>query len=86
MTQKKNEINFAYAVAEFETLIEPDTKKFFGTEYVIWDLNQICPFISEKLQRNKFCVIWRDNNFSSEDVYNNEFDEIFKKFLYPSKC
>ena len=56
-------------------------KKFFGTEYVIWDLNQICPFISAKLQRNEFCVIWRDNNFSSDDVYNNEFDEIFKKFL-----
>ena len=78
---KKNEINFAYADSEFETLIEPDEKKFFGTEYVIWDLNQICPFISAKLQRNKFCVIWRDINFSSEDVYNNEFDEIFKKFL-----
>ena len=78
---KKNEINFAYADAEFETLIEPDEKKFFGTEYVIWDLNQICPFISAKLKRNEFCVIWRDNNFSSEPVYNNEFDEIFKKFL-----
>jgi hypothetical protein len=78
---KKNEINFAYADAEFETLIEPDEKKFFGTEYVIWDLNQICPFISAKLKRNEYCVIWRDNNFSSEPVYNNEFDEIFKKFL-----
>jgi hypothetical protein len=78
---KKNEINFAYADAEFDTLIEPDEKKFFGTEYVIWDLNQICPFISAKLKRNEFCVIWRDNNFSSEPVYNNEFDEIFKKFL-----
>ena len=78
---KKNEINFAYADAEFETLIEPDEKKFFGTEYVIWDLNQICPFISAKLKRNEFCVIWRDNNFSSEPVYNNQFDEIFKKFL-----
>ena len=78
---KKNEINFAYADAEFETLIEPDEKKFFGTEYVIWELNQICPFISAKLQRNEFCVIWRDNNFSSKPVYQNEFDEIFKKFL-----
>ena len=26
-------------------------------------------------------MIWRDNNFSSKPVYNNEYDEIFKKFL-----
>ena len=34
-----------------------------------------------KFQRNKFYVIRRDNIFSSKDVYNNEFDEIFKIFL-----
>ena len=28
-----------------------------------------------------FCVIWRDNNFSPNPVYNNEFDELFKNFL-----
>jgi hypothetical protein len=78
---KKKWKNIAYADAEFDILIEPDEKKFFGTEYVIWELNQICPFISTKLKRNEFCVIWRDNNFSSEPVYQNEFDEIFKKFL-----
>ena len=37
--------------------------------------------MSAKLERNEFCVIWRDNNFSSKPVYNNEFDETFKKFL-----
>ena len=80
-TPKKNEINFAYAGAHFETLVNPDFTKFVGTEYVIWDLDQICPFISAKLKRNEYCVIWRDNNFSSNPVYNNKFDEIFKKFL-----
>ena len=80
-TPKKNEINFAYAGAHFETLIKPDFKQFVGTEYVIWDLDQICPFISAKLKRNEYCVIWRDNNFSSKPVYNNNFDEIFKNFL-----
>ena len=44
-------------------------------------MDQICPFISAKLKRNEYCVIWRDNNFSSNPVYKNEFDEIFKKFL-----
>ena len=79
---KKNEINFAYAGCVFETIKgEPDKTKFFGTEYVIWELDQICPFIGAKLKRKEFCVIWRDNNFSSKPIYNNEFDEIFKKFL-----
>ena len=80
-TPKKNEINFAYAGANFETLINYDNTKVLGTEYVIWDLDQICPFISAKLKRQEFCVIWRDNNFSSSPVFNNKFDEIFKNFL-----
>ena len=81
-TPKKNEINFAYAKGDFSTIKgEPDRTKFYGTEYVIWDLNQICPFIGAKLKRKEYCVIWRDNNFSPKPIYNNEFDEIFKKFL-----
>ena len=84
-TPKKNEINFAYAGAHTETLINPDFTKFVGTEYVIWDLDQICPFMSVKLKRNEFCVIWRDNNFSSKPVYHNKFDAIFKNFLKERK-
>jgi hypothetical protein len=37
--------------------------------------------MSAKLKRVEFCVIWRDNNFSSKPVYNNEFDQKFKAFL-----
>ena len=77
----KNEINFAYAAAGSETLEKPDPKKFYGTEYVIWDKNQICPFISVKFKRDEFCVIWRDDNFSEGAVYNDKFDAIFKQFL-----
>ena len=81
-TPKKNEINFAYAGSKFETIRgNPDKKKFYGTEYVIWDLEQICPFIGAKLERKEYCVIWRDNNFSSKPIYNNQYDDIFKKFL-----
>ena len=69
------------AGCKFETIENPDFSKFIGTEYVIWDLDQICPFMSAKLERNEYCVIWRDNNFSPNSVYNNKFDEIFKKFL-----
>ena len=81
-TPKENEINFAYADSKYKTIKgEPDKSIFYGTEYVIWELSQICPLIGAKLKRKEFCVIWRDNNFSSKPVYNNKFDEIFKKFL-----
>ena len=81
-TPKKNEINFAYVREDLSTIKDnPNKNRFYGTEYVIWDLNQICPFIGMKLKRKEYCVIWRDNNFSSKPVYNNKFDEIFKKFL-----
>ena len=80
---KKNEINFAYIDAELNTIKEqnPNRRKFVGTDYIISDLSQICPFMSAKLKRNEFCVIWRDNNFSSKSVYKNEYDKIFKDFL-----
>ena len=81
-TPKKNEINFAFAKEDFSTINNyPDKSKFYGTEYVIWDLNKICPFIGAKLKRKEFCAIWRDNNFSSKPVYNNQYDQIFKDFL-----
>ena len=81
-TPKKNEINFAYAgCKKLETLHNPDERKFYGTEYVIWDLDQICPFISAKLERQEYCVIWRDPNFSKELIQKNKFDKIFKDFL-----
>ena len=48
----------------------PDQSKFFGTEFVINDLNQICPFMSLKLKRDEYCIIWRDNNFSQQPIHN----------------
>ena len=59
----------------------PNKNKFIGREYVINDLNQICPFLGCKFKRNEFCVVWRDVNFSSNPVYNNKFDKKFKSFL-----
>ena len=80
-TPGKNQINFALSGACSEILINPDKSKFLAAEYVINDLDQICPFMSAKLKRVEFCVIWRDNNFSSKPVYNNEYDGKFKVFL-----
>ena len=81
----KNEINFAYAGATFETLKDPiDWKKFVATEYVVWHLEQICPLISIKFKREEYVIVWRDDNFSKEAIWNNKFDNIFKNFL--SQC
>ena len=77
----KNQINFAYAGSNLETIEFPDYSKFVGTEYCVWDLDQICPFMSLKLKRDEYCVIWRDVNFSEKPIYNNEFDPKFKQYL-----
>ena len=37
--------------------------------------------MSATLKRVEYCVIWRDDNFSSKPVYNNKFDQKFKDFL-----
>ena len=80
---KKNEINYALVNAKTETIFEeqPNKSKFYGTEYVIYEKEQICPFIGCSIKRDEYCVIWRDVNFSKNAIYHNEFDEIFKKFL-----
>ena len=81
---KTNEMNYAYAESSHLRTIKdpiPDKTKFYGTEFVIKDLNQICPFMSFKMKRDEYCIIWRDNNFSDKPVYNNKFDAKFKKFL-----
>ena len=58
-----------------------DKTKFYGTEYVIGDLDQICPFIGAKLKRVEFCCVWRDTNFSKKIFYNPEADKAFKDYI-----
>ena len=81
---RKNEINFAYAGSDFDTIINPNPREFYGTEYVIWELSQICPLISLKFKRVEYCIIWRDINFSKDAIYGYQFDSLFKGFLKES--
>ena len=82
---KKNEINFALAeMTGLQTVKDDkliDKRRFYGTEFVINDLDQICPFLGLKLKRVEYCIIWRDTNFSKNSVYNNPFDNTFKNHL-----
>ena len=50
---------------------------YFGNEYNIENMNQICPLISFNLKRNEFCIIWRDTNFKNSD-YLQQFLEGMK--------
>ena len=47
-TPDKNQINFAYADSRSYIINQPNKLKFFVTEYAIYDLDQICPFMSPK--------------------------------------
>ena len=79
----KNEMTLTYVGAELETIEDeqPNKKMFYGTEYKIRDLNQVCPLFSFKLKRNEYCIIWRDDNYAPNGVYYNDYDLKFKKFL-----
>ena len=84
-TPQKNEINFALAEMEGLKTVKDDSqidkRKFYGTEFVINYLDQICPILGFKLKRDEYCIIWRDTNFSIKPVYNNKFDKTFKDHL-----
>ena len=58
-----------------------DKRKFYGTEFVIYDLEQIYSLLGFKLKRDEYCIIWRDDNFSKSPVYNSKFDKTFKNHL-----
>ena len=79
---KTNEANIAMVDGKLNPISDNNNKsKFYSREYIIGDACQILPFINMKIKRNEYCVIWRDNNFSSKDVYGDKYDKIFKKFL-----
>ena len=82
-TPSKNEINFAYVDAESATIRDnnPDFTKFVGVEYVIYDLDQIFSYIGAKLERNEYCIIWRDENFPTEHLINNGFNTLKNNYL-----
>ena len=46
-------------------------KKFIGNEFVITELEQICPIYGIKLKRNEFFILWRDSNFKGKNFYTN---------------
>jgi hypothetical protein len=53
---------------------------FKGTEYLISNTNQILPLLSITLERVKYLIVWRDNNFNN---YNpNKYSQFEEMFAY----
>ena len=52
--------------------------KFKGTEYLITNINQILPLLSITVERVKYLIVWRDNNFNES---NPNGYSIFDKML-----
>ena len=78
---KNNEANIVVVDGKLNPIKGTDKSKFYSREYIIGDKSQILPLIHITIKRNEYCVIWRDNNFSSKPVYNDKYDQIFKDFL-----
>ena len=80
---KKNGIHFitvetSHGHAIKDSVISTNLReegKFIGNEYVITELDQICPIYSLTLKRNEYFVLWRDLNFEGK----NNFTEYLKK-------
>ena len=61
------------------SLEERKNGKFIVNEYVITELEQICPLYAIKIKRNEFFLLWRDSNFKGKNFY---YDYLKKSELY----
>ena len=53
--------------------------RFKGTEYLLSNRNQILPLLSVTVERVKYLIVWRDNNFNKSNPNNySNFDEMLK--------
>ena len=51
------------------SLEERKNGKFIVNEYVITELEQICPLYAIKIKRNEYFLLWRDSNFKGKNFY-----------------
>ena len=58
---------------------ERESGKFIVNEYVITELEQICPLYAIKIKRNEYFLLWRDSNFGGKNFY---YDYLKQRELY----
>ena len=84
---KKNGIHFITVKSDHgqvlsDSVVSMDERKkgkFIGNEYVIAELEQICPLYAIKIKRNEYFLLWRDNHFEGNNFY---FDYLKQRELY----
>ena len=76
---KKNtkvpEFGIRHILVDYKTRAIPEKEldnysKFIGTEYLISSRNQILPLLSITVERVKYLIVWRDNNFNDSNPSN----------------
>ena len=56
-----------------------DYKQFIGTEYLISNKSQILPLLSITMERVKYLIVWRDNNFDPSNPNDySQFDKMIE--------
>ena len=83
----KNGIHFITVKSEHGQILkdsiasveERKNGKFIVNEYVITELEQICPLYAIKIKRNEYFLLWRDLNFKGKKFY---FDYLKERELY----
>ena len=76
---KKNGIHFITVKSDHGQVLENSVisieerkkGKFIGNEYVITELEQICPLYAIKIKRNEYFLLWRDSNFKGKNFYSD---------------
>ena len=58
------------------SLQERKAGKFIVNEYVITELEQICPLYALKIKRNEYFVLWRDSNFGGKNLYYDYLKQV----------
>ena len=84
---KKNGIHFITVRSDHGQVLEDSVTsfaerkkgKFIGNEYVITELEQICPIYAIKIKRNEYFLLWRDNHFEGKNFY---YDYLKQRELY----
>ena len=56
--------------------------KFYGTEYIINNMNQILPLFGVTLKRNEYLIIWRDLNLDENNGYKFFLNNLKLIFMY----
>ena len=78
------EFGIRHVLVYYDSSVIPKYKlknytKFKGTEYLVTNWNQILPLLSVTVERVKYLIVWRDNNFNTSNPNGySQFENILE--------